>query len=441
MRNLHSITASLFCLMLSFSACCSQAEENWAAWRGVSGNGTGAPDAKLPTQWSDTENVRWKVPVPGRGHGTPIVWGDSVFLTAAVPTGKPLAPKYSGRPGAHDNLPVTSEQQFVLIAYDRATGQERWKRVLHEAIPIEGAHNSASLASASPVTDGEHVYAFFGSFGLFCLDFEGNVKWQKQFGQMHTKHGHGEGTSPVLHNGVLVINWDHEEQSFITALDAKSGKPLWRKERSEVTSWSTPLVVDFQGTEHLIVAGTEKVRSYELRTGKVLWECGGMSANIVATPVHKDGVVIVGSSYEIRIMLGIQLEGAQGDITDSENVLWSRKRGTPYVPSMLLSGDGLYFLAHYQNILTRLDYRTGRESPGAMRLGDLTSIYASPVAAGGYVYITDLDGTTMVISDTEIPRPIAVNVIGEPVNASLALAGNQIFIRSEKHLFCIEKPE
>ena len=310
------------CLFTCLQTVCStsvlRSDDNWPQWRGPEGTGVASTTASPPVEWSDSENIKWKTPIPGRGHGTPVVWGNMVFLTTAVEIGKPLAATFSGRPGAHDNLPVTSEFAFMIFAFDRNTGKKLWKKTLQEAIPVEGAHKSASLASASPVTDGQYVYAFFGSFGLYCLDFEGNLVWEKQLGQMHTKHGHGEGASPVLHEGMLAINWDHEEQSFVTVLDASSGKEIWRKDRTEVTSWSTPAIVEFEGRAQLIVAGTERVRSYDLRTGKVLWECGGMSANIVATPVYKNGIVVVGSSYEKRIMMAIELKGAKGDITGSK---------------------------------------------------------------------------------------------------------------------------
>ncbi len=185
---------------------------DWPAWRGP--NGTGAVEfASPPTEWSASKNVRWKTRLPGRGHSTPVVWGDHVFVTTASPVGTKLPPRQSGRPGEHDNLPVDSAHQFVVLAIDRVSGRIRWQTTVHQAVPVEGAHYTASLASASPVTDGRHVYASFGSHGLYCLDFAGNIVWSEQFGTMHTKHGHGEGSSPALYGDSLVINWDHEEQS------------------------------------------------------------------------------------------------------------------------------------------------------------------------------------------------------------------------------------
>ena len=343
----------------------------------------------------------------------------------------------SGRSGAHDNLPVDHKHQFVVFAIDRSDGSIVWQRLVHQAVPHEGGHTTASLASASPVTDGKHLLVSFGSRGLFCLDFDGNVVWEKQLGLMHSKHGHGEGSSPVLFGDRLIVNWDHEDESFLLALDKATGRQLWRQPRREVTSWSSPIIVQQEGVAQVVVCGTDRVRGYDTDTGDVIWECGGMSANIVATPVAADGFLYVGSSYEKRVLMAINLAGAQGDITSSGHVVWTRARGTPYVPSPLLCDSALYFLTHYQNVLTRVDAKTGDDAPGAMRLGPLGNIYASPVAAAGHVYITDLDGVTLVINQSEIPRVVAVNPLGEKVSASAAIAGGEIFIRGDRHLFCI----
>ena len=412
------------------------ASQNWPQWRGPLSTGV-APLGDPPVEWSEEKNVRWKIELPGRGHATPIVWGENIFLTAAVPFGPKLQPRKSGRPGAHDNLAVSQKHRFIALAVDRDSGRVVWQKTLREALPKEGAHYTATLASASPVANSEHVFAFFGSHGLFCLDHEGNVVWQKDLGQMHTKHGHGEGASPALHGSTLIINWDHEEESFIVALNKSTGKELWRKSRKEVTSWATPIVVSHEGKQQVIVCGTSRVRGYDLLNGDVLWECGGLSANIVATPVYADGVVIAGSSYEKRAMLAIRLAGSAGDITDSEQVIWSRRRGTPYVPSPLLYDGALYFHAHYQSVLTRLNAKTGEENPGPFRLPGIGNVYASAVGAADRVYVTDLEGTTLVFSNEDKPRILARNVLDDRFNASAAIVGKQLLLRGENFLYCI----
>lgn len=409
---------------------------DWPQWRGPLGTGA-APDADPPISWSDTENIRWKVALPGSGHSTPVVWGNRIFVTAAIAHGPALAPRHSQAPGAHDNDPVTHHQKWVVLALDRQDGRVLWQQTVADSLPFEGAHQTATFANNSPVTDGKFVYAFFGSYGVYCLDFSGQLIWRQDLGDMQIKHGHGEGTSAVLHGDMLVINWDHDAQSFVVALDKTTGKERWRVARAEETSWATPIVYEFAGKPQLIISGTNRVRGYDLQTGDVIWECGGLSSNIVASPVAGDGMVFAGSSYDTRALLAIRLEGARGDITGTKQVAWSRSRGTPYVPSPLLLGDSLYFLTHYQGILTRVSAKSGEEQPGAMRLGGITDVYASPVGAADRLYITDRDGTTAVVSSGEIPRIIAVNRLADQFSASAAIAGRELFLRGEQHLYCI----
>ena len=416
------------------------AANNWPAWRGPLATGV-APSSDPPLTWDEAggKNIRWKTEIPGRGHSTPIVWGDRIFLTTAIQVGDAMPPRPSTAPGNHDNLPVTHRHRFAALAVDRANGKILWQKTLREALPHEQGHYTGSLASNSPVTDGEHVYVFFGSFGLYCLDLDGRLIWKAEFGPMHSLHGHGEGSSPALYNDTLIVNWDHEGQSFIVALNKRTGQERWRVERNEVTSWASPIIVEHDGKPQVIVSGTSRVRGYDLANGKVLWECGGLSSNIVASPVSADGMVFAGSSYDKRALLAIRLDGATGDITNSDRVAWRRIRGTPYVPSPLLYDGGLYFLTHYQGILSRVDARTGQDQPGAFRLDGIKNVYSSPVAAAGRIYVTDLDGTTLVIQGGVAPRRLAINHLAEPIGASAAIAGRQLFLRGKNHLYCLEE--
>lgn len=396
-----------------------------------------SPTAKPPIEWSETKNVRWKVELPGKGHSTPVVWGTRVFVTAAEPFGEKVTPFYSGAPGEHDNDPVSQKHRFLAFCLDRRDGKILWQRTLREALPHAAGHMTGSLASASPATDGEHVYASFGTHGLYCLTVEGELVWKKDLGEMQSKHGHGEGSTPVLHGDILAVNWDHEAGSFLVALDKETGEEKWRTSRDEATSWASPVVYEHNGVPQLIVSGTKRIRGYDLRTGEILWECGGLSQNVVASPVVGDGIVVAGSSYEKKAMLAIRLDGAKGDLTDGEHVIWQRTSRTPYVPSPLLVGDAVYFLSHYQGVLTRLDYRTGEEPTGPFRLGDLRDIYASPVAADGRLYITDRTGVTLVLSDAKEPAFLAANPLDDRLSASPALAGKDLFLRGEKFLYCL----
>lgn len=410
--------------------------DDWPAWRGPLGTGV-APEGSPPLEWSEEQNVRWKIALPGVGHSSPIVSGERVFLTAAVPTGEPLEPEPETAPGAHDNAPVTHRQAFVALAVNRADGEVLWQRTLYEELPHARAHNTATFASASPVTDGEHVFAFFGSYGLSCLDVAGQPVWGVDLGDMQVKHAHGEGSSPVLHGDTLVVNWDHEGPSFLVAFDKRSGEERWRVERDEITSWASPIVVETGGVAQVIVPGTKRLRGYDLANGEVIWECGGLSRNVVATPVAADGMLFAGSSYEKQAMLAIRLEGAKGDITGTDQVAWYRGRSTPYVPSPLLFDDALYFMHHYQGFLARVDAKTGEQPHRATRLTGLDDVYASPVGAAGRVYVTDRSGVTVVLSHEAEPRVLAHNALDDRFSASAAIAGSELFLRGERHLYCL----
>ena len=413
----------------------------WGQWRGPLSNGL-APHADPPLEWDEDTHVRWKAALPGEGHSSPVVWGERVFVTTAIAVGEALEPAPETAPGAHDNQPVTHVREFAVLAFDRANGELLWQRVVRRELPHERAHVSAGFASASPVTDGELVWASFGSRGLYCLDVEGGLVWERDLGDMRAKHEHGEGSSPALYGDTLVVNWDHEGQSFVVALDKLTGEDRWRVERDELTSWATPIVVDVAGRPQAIVPGTNRLRAYDLATGSVIWECGGLSHNVVASPVAGGGRVIVGSSYEKQVMLAVRLEGAAGDLTSGEDdhLLWVRRRSTPYVPSPLLTDEGLYFLHHYQGRMSRLDPATGEEATGPFRLPGLGNVYASPVSAAGRIYVTDLEGTTLVLRAGPEPEVLATNRLDDSFSASAALAGDELFLRGMRHLYCIGPP-
>jgi outer membrane protein assembly factor BamB len=368
------------------------------------------------------------------------VWGDVVFVTAAVPFGETVKAKPDADPGSHDNLGVTRSHRFQAMAYNRQNGDLLWQKTLAEELPHEGGHRTGSLASNSPVTDGKRLYACFGSRGLYCLDFSGKLLWKARLGKMSTKHNHGEGASPALHGKTLIVNWDHQGQSKVVAFDTATGRQRWSAKRDEVTSWSSPIVIEYQKRAIAVVSGTKFLRGYDLETGKVLWQCAGLSNNIVATPVYEDGMLFAGSSYDTRIMMGIKLAGASGDLTGSEHVAWKTRQRTPYVPSPLLFNGGLYFLRHYQGILTRLDSRSGNETTGPFRLGGVTDIYASPVAAANRIYITDRQGATLVLSGDANPKFLSRNVLSDSFSASAAIVGRELFLRGARKLYCIAEP-
>ena len=419
---------------------CQPLASQWPHWRGPLATGA-SPTANPPTEWSETKNLRWKVPLPGTGHSSPIVFGDAVYLLAAAPKGNPLPPVFDSAPGVHDSVPVTHRHEYFVLALSRNDGTQLWKTIVREEFPHEGGHVTGSQVSGSPVTDGELLYAFFGSRGLYCLDFKGRIIWQKNLGKMQTLHAHGEGSSPVIHQEKLIVNWDHEGDSFLYAFHKRTGAELWKVRRDEKTSWSTPLIVEVDGKHQVVVSATKRIRGYDLDSGQLIWECAGLTDNVVASPVFTNGVLIAGTSYYQQAMVALKLTGAKGDLTGTGHVLWSLKRNTPYVPSPLLYHDTLFVIRHNQNVLGRIDPLTGAFRDEAIRLEGIRDfIFSSPVAAAGRVYITGRDGTTQVL-DAKTGKTLAVNRLKDSFSASAALAANELYLRGEEFLYCLaEQP-
>lgn len=428
MRSLRTVAA--LCLSLTVSALAeSDAGKFWPQWRGPLGTGV-APEANPPLNWSETNNIKWKLALPGEGDATPIIWADRVFVLTAVPVTKDAA-----QPGVPGGAPGAF--RFTVLCVDRASGKVLWERVARETSPHEGHQENNTFASASPVTDGKLVWAFFGSRGLHCYDFEGNLKWQKDFGLMKTKMGFGEGASPAVSGDTLVINWDHEGDDFIAAFDKTTGKELWRQPRDEPTGWSTPLIVEFNGQKQVVVNATGKVRSYDLLTGKELWSCGGQTANAIPTPVSQGDVVYVTSGFRGSALQAIRL-GRTGDLTGTDAIAWSRNKSTPYVPSPLLADNYLYLITGNDALLSCFDAKTGEPYFERERLEGIRAVYASPVSAGERLYVLGREGVCVVLKKGPKPEVLAVNKLADTrSDASIALVENQLFLRTAHHLYCI----
>ncbi len=413
---------------------------NWPQWRGPLANGY-APEADPPTTWGPDSNIRWKVAVPGQGESTPIVWGDRIFLTTAIKTERqeeqPPA-EVAEAPGGNpfQIARPTHYYQFVVQCYDRTAGKLLWQQVVVEAVPHEGHHKDHGYASPSPVTDGQFVYASFGSRGLYSFDMEGRLQWSRDLGDLHMYRFFGEATSPVLEGDTLLVNWDHEGDSFLYALDARTGKTRWQTPREPGTSWSTPLVVDYDGRKQVVVNSNKKAAGYDFATGEVIWECGGQTRAIIPCPVTYDGKVFLMSGYPESALYAVPLD-AKGDITGTDKIAWSRMSDTPYCPSPVLVDGKLYFNKSNTAILTCLDAKTGQPIFEKKRLPDIRNVYASPVAAQGRLYFTDRDGTTLVLADAPEITVLATNKLEDRFDASPALVGNQIILRSKTHLYCI----
>jgi outer membrane protein assembly factor BamB len=404
---------------------------NWHRWRGPDATGV-AEGSNPPLTWNGATgaNIKWKVPIEGRGSASPIIWGDKIFLLTAVDTGRP------GPEGSKRNV-----HEFKVLCLDRATGNRVWEQVAREAVPHEQLHETNTYASGSPTTDGEFLYASFGSFGVYCYDLNGELKWERDLGDMRTRNEFGEGTSPTIHGDTLIVNWDQESDSFIVALDARTGREpddKWRQSRDEVTSWNTPLVVEGGGRTQVVVNGTTRARGYDLETGEVLWQCGGQTTNAIASPVTRDGVVYCMSGFRGNAVYAIPLT-ARGDITGTNQIAWHWDKAGPYVPSPILYGDRLYFCKSSDGIVSCLDATTGEPMFNQERIPGLRNLYSSPVGAAGKVYFTGRDGVTVVIRHADVVEVLATNELGEPVDASPAIVGDEMFIRSDKHLYCISE--
>ncbi len=433
----------------------AEALRNWPQWRGPLANGL-APEADPPLEWSDSKNVKWKVKIPGEGDATPVIWGNRIFILTAVATGQKTEAKPAATPAPPPAEPPpdgerrrrgpggfgrsekpTEKYQFVVLCLDRATGKTLWQKVAREEVPHEGRQPNNTFASASPITDGRFIYAFFGSRGLHCYDLDGNLKWSKEFGQMQTRNSFGEGGSPALHGDTLVINWDDErDNDFFVALDKRTGNQLWKNTRDEDTTWSTPLIVEHGGKAQVIVNATRKVRSYDLATGKELWSCAGQTANAIPSPVADTDTVYVTSGFRGSALFAIAL-GRTGDLTGTDAIRWNYDRDTPYVPSPLLVDDLLYVGKVNSGILSCFDKKTGKPHFAAERLEGIREIYASPVAAKDRVYVLGRDGTCLVLKKAPKLEILATNKLEDHTDASIAMVDKELFIRGRESLYCI----
>ncbi|MFK7735083.1 MAG: PQQ-binding-like beta-propeller repeat protein [Pirellulaceae bacterium] len=415
-------------------------DENWHQWRGPDGTGV-SPTADPPVEWSETKNVKWKVAIDGKGTSTPIIWKDKVFILTAIDTGVKDSsipdPKDQPQTNFFNIKRPNTEHAFVVMCLDRESGSELWRRIATVKIPHEGAHNDNDFAPASPTTDGELLYCWFGSAGLFCYDLEGNKVWERDLGEVRVGSSLGEGCSPVLHGGKLVIVRDHDGQSTIEVLDAKSGKTFWKRDRDEDNAWATPIVVNHSGKTQVITAASISVRSYDLESGEVIWQCTGLTGNVTPCPVLEGDYVICMSGYKGYAAISIPLSET-GDISSSENIRWKRDRDTPYIPSPLLYNGLLYYNQSNRSVLTCIDSRSGETVFGPERIGQLSNIYASPVGAAGRVYITGRAGKTLVIEKANRLKKLATNTLDDRFDASPALAGKQLFLRGAKYLYCLE---
>lgn len=426
----------------------SRQDGHWPQWRGP--NFDGMAQTSLPVEFGDDRHVKWKVPIAGRGFSTPVIWGDRIFLTTAIPTGnrQPAGSSEAGGGmgggrrggGSGGGAGAGEEHRFMVICIDRRTGKVVWEQVATTATPHEGYHRQyGSFASNSPATDGRTVYASFGSRGVYAYDFNGRLLWKQDLGiRQRMRLQFGEGSAPLLVDNLLILNYDQESGSQVVALDKRTGKVAWRAERNESSSWSMPYALTWQGKRQIILAATNRTRAYDSSNGQVIWECGGLGANVIPTPVLNKDLLIVMSGYRDPKLMAIRL-GREGDLTGSDAVAWSQTRGTAYTASPLLF-DNKYYVLSDNGLLHCFNATTGEAYYQQKRLPEPDSFKASPLGAAGKIYIASETGVVTVLKMGEQFEVLATNRFSDQmfVSSPIAAAG-ELFLRSATHLFCISE--
>jgi len=416
-RRLLPITALL--LQASLFA----APGDWPYWRGPNADGMARGDA--PLRWSDTERVAWKVNVPGRGHSSPVVWGDRLFLTTAVPTS----------PAPPNSL---VEHQFKVLCLDRKTGRLVWEKVAKVATPHQTHHGQyGSFASNSPITDGTYVFAFFGSRGLYAYTLDGELAWQKEFGQLRMFMNFGEGAWTALDGNTLVVVWDHEDASFLVGLDKRTGRELWRTPRQGNTNWSGPYITAHNGRKQILVSASREVCAYDLATGALIWKATGLGQNTIPSPVVHDGLALVMSGFRNPNLMAIRL-GREGDLTGTDAIVWTNQRGNSYTASPVLHEGKLYVLTD-SGMLSVFDAATGKPFYHQQRLPKPYSFKASPVGANGKLYLASENEDVIVVKMGETFEVLATNTLADQTFiATPAVVDGEIYLRGQNTLFAIK---
>ncbi len=415
----------------------------WARFRGPDA-GAVADDPRLPETWSETENVVWTADIPGLGWSSPVVWDDHVFLTTAVSAGAERAPVRGLYDPGSDSGATRSSAAHRWLVYDLdfATGEVRWVRELQTAVPQIERHLKNSFASETPVTDGERLYVYFGAIGLVAaLDLDGEVLWRRELGVFNGRQRFGTAASPALHDGRLYVVNDNTTQSFLVVLDATTGAEVWRVERNEVENWSTPFVWENDLRTEIVTAGLRRVRSYDL-DGRLLWELGGMTVNVVPTPFARDGLVYISSGYPgglPRPVYAIR-PGASGDISlrEGENandfIVWYQPMLGTYNTSALVY-DGYYYTLLDRGFLLNHDARTGREIYGRTRIKPGSGFTASPWAYNGRIFLLGEDGDTFVVRAGPEFELLGTNSLNEMALATPAVVRGSLILRTQSKLY------
>ena len=418
--------------------------ENWPGWRGPDSLGISA-EKNIPVKWDMTRNVQWKAEVPGLGHSSPVVWGDRVFVTTAVSSDPKEDYWEKGFPRI-ERKPDSAEISWKVMCFDRDTGKLLWDRTAIRKKPANARHTKNSYASQTPATDGQHLFAFFGDQGMYCYDFQGKLIWSRDLGSFTMRNNWGLGSSPILYRDTVIQTCDQETGgSFIIALDKMTGKTVWKTDRDEASSWSTPYLYTQGERPELIVNATRAIRSYDPATGKLWWECRGPATSITSpTPTSSNGLIIVSSGFIVEPVRPVTAfrPGATGDITlkegetSSQYVVWRQSTAAPYIPSPIAYRDYVFVLLD-QGFLSCYDAKTGKEIYSKKRIDVGANFSASPVAMDGKLFLMSEDGDVYVVSAGPEYELLAKNSMGEAIMASPAISDGKMFVRTLKHLYCI----
>jgi outer membrane protein assembly factor BamB len=421
---------------------------DWPGFRGI--NAAGVDDAKaLPVQWSVPESrlVKWKTPVAGLGHSSPIVWGDHVCTSSAI-SGTPDPQLKVGLYGDIGSVLDTTSHKWIVSCFDKRTGKPRWERIAKSGVPIIKRHPKSTHASSTLATDGRHIIAMFGSEGLYAYSFTGDLLWSKDFGRLDSGFymapdaQWGFASSPAIHNGRLIIQADVQKGSFVAAFDIRTGRELWRTAREDVPTFSTPAVVSMNGRDQVIVNGWKHIGGYDLETGKEVWRMSGGGDIPVPTPIAAHGLVFITNAHGKASPIYAVKPTATGDITLKEgessnaHIAWSYMRDGGYMQTPIVYGDILY-VCRDNGVLTALDAKTGERHYQA-RLGDgKTGFSASAVAAGGRLYFTSEDGDVYVVKAGPAYELLATNSLGEVAMATPAISEGTLIFRTRNHLVAV----
>lgn len=428
--NVSCTILSQVCLLGMLILPAAAAERNWPTWRGPQQDGY-APDSNPPSEWSETKNVKWKIPLEGQGDSTPIVWGNRIFLLSVVQAPRPAATSAGGG----------DQYQWIVSCLDRTSGKSIWRKIAHEGPPLDGPNEGQHMtfASYSPATDGQRIYVSFGSAGLYCYDFDGNLQWTGSLQPPNSKRHGGEGGSLSLDAGKLVIVWDHPPDGYITALDPATGKPIWKTDRNQKDSWFTPLIVGQGPNAQVITTGESRIRSYDLATGRQIWESEGLGGYAIPTAVGADGMVFAMTGFGGENKLVAIRLGRSGDLTGTDAIVWHYDKRTSYIASPALINNLLFFIDNKNNRISCVDVKTGKALIDAATLDDLGEVYASPVCAGDRVYVVGRNGYTAVIQAGAPLKVRAVNQLDDQFDASPAVVGNELLLRGRKYLYCVSE--